>query len=170
METTLKTQAPRNKGTPVTDAPPSLALAPDLLRKMDAYWRAANYLSVGQIYLFDNPLLCEPLKLVARQTAVAGPLGDDSGAELPLRPSESGHQGIRPEHDLHLGTRPRRAWRCRQRVPRGDLQRDLHGRLRGRVGDAEALQAILVTVQSPAWPSNCGAGRPDRCATIAQYR
>ncbi len=29
---------------------------------IDAYWRAANYLSVGQIYLFDNPLLREPLK------------------------------------------------------------------------------------------------------------
>ena len=29
----------------------------DLLRKMDAYWRAANYLTVGQIYLKDNPLL-----------------------------------------------------------------------------------------------------------------
>jgi xylulose-5-phosphate/fructose-6-phosphate phosphoketolase len=33
----------------------------ELLGKMDAYWRAANYLSVGQIYLFDNPLLKEPL-------------------------------------------------------------------------------------------------------------
>ncbi len=33
------------------------ALAPDLLHKMNAYWHAANYLSVGQIYLYDNPLL-----------------------------------------------------------------------------------------------------------------
>src|SRR5512146_2110858 len=33
-----------------------------LLAKMDAYWRAANYLSVGQIYLLDNPLLREPLE------------------------------------------------------------------------------------------------------------
>ncbi|HUK81084.1 MAG TPA: phosphoketolase, partial [Verrucomicrobiae bacterium] len=32
------------------------------LRKVDAYWRAANYLSVGQIYLYDNPLLKEPLR------------------------------------------------------------------------------------------------------------
>jgi xylulose-5-phosphate/fructose-6-phosphate phosphoketolase len=39
-----------------------LALSPELLRKMDAYWRAANYLSVGQIYLFDNPLLRRPLQ------------------------------------------------------------------------------------------------------------
>src|SRR5437763_799735 len=37
-------------------------LSADELRAMDAYWRAANYLSVGQIYLLDNPLLKEPLK------------------------------------------------------------------------------------------------------------
>ena len=36
-------------------------LTPDELRKMDAYWRAANYLSVGQIYLYDNPLLHKTL-------------------------------------------------------------------------------------------------------------
>ena len=38
-------------------------LAPDLLQKINAYWRAANYLSVGQIYLYDNPLLKGPLTL-----------------------------------------------------------------------------------------------------------
>jgi hypothetical protein len=38
-------------------------LTPELLHKMDAYWRAANYLSVGQIYLYDNPLLKRPLTL-----------------------------------------------------------------------------------------------------------
>ncbi|MES1160048.1 MAG: phosphoketolase, partial [Bacteroidota bacterium] len=37
-------------------------LSPTLLQHIDAYWRAANYLSVGQIYLHDNPLLLEPLK------------------------------------------------------------------------------------------------------------
>ena len=37
-------------------------LAPDLLGKIDAYWRAANYLSVGQIYLRENPLLRQPLE------------------------------------------------------------------------------------------------------------
>src|SRR5437879_13758057 len=36
-------------------------LSSDLLRKMHAYWRASNYLSVGQIYLYDNPLLKQPL-------------------------------------------------------------------------------------------------------------
>ncbi|MBC7787093.1 MAG: phosphoketolase family protein [Methylophilaceae bacterium] len=41
----------------------SHTLAPKLLKKMDAYWRAANYLSVGQIYLYANPLLKRKLKL-----------------------------------------------------------------------------------------------------------
>src|SRR5579872_865332 len=36
-------------------------LFPELLHRMDAWWRAANYLSVGQIYLRDNPLLERPL-------------------------------------------------------------------------------------------------------------
>ena len=38
------------------------SLSPELLRQMDAYWRAANYLSVGQIYLYDNALLRRPLE------------------------------------------------------------------------------------------------------------
>jgi xylulose-5-phosphate/fructose-6-phosphate phosphoketolase len=38
-------------------------LSPELLKRMDAYWRAANYLSAGQIYLYDNPLLRRPLAL-----------------------------------------------------------------------------------------------------------
>ncbi len=41
----------------------SQPLSPELLRKMDGYWRAANYVSVGQIYLYDNPLLKRPLEL-----------------------------------------------------------------------------------------------------------
>jgi len=40
---------------------PQQPLAPEVLHRMDAYWRAANYLSVGQIYLRENPLLREPL-------------------------------------------------------------------------------------------------------------
>ncbi len=43
----------KNTKAGANGGPPS----PDLLRKIDAYWRAANYLSVGQIYLYDNPLL-----------------------------------------------------------------------------------------------------------------
>ena len=42
--------------------PESTPLAPELVRRIDAYWRAANYLSVGQIYLYSNPLLKKPLR------------------------------------------------------------------------------------------------------------
>lgn len=38
-------------------------LTPDLLRRMNVYWRAANYVLVGQVCLYENPLLKEPLKL-----------------------------------------------------------------------------------------------------------
>jgi phosphoketolase len=41
---------------------PTVLMETELVR-LDAYWRAANYLSVGQIYLLDNPLLREPLRL-----------------------------------------------------------------------------------------------------------
>ncbi len=47
---------------------PEKILSPELLHKIDAYWRAANYLAVGQIYLYDNPLLKEPLKLRIAET------------------------------------------------------------------------------------------------------
>jgi len=54
-------------------------LAPDALHKLDAYWRAANYLAVGQIYLYDNPLLREPLKLSHVKPLVVGHWGTVPG-------------------------------------------------------------------------------------------
>jgi hypothetical protein len=50
-------------------------LSPELLRKMDAYWRAANYVSVGQIYLYANPSLREPLTLDHVKPLVVGHWG-----------------------------------------------------------------------------------------------
>src|SRR5207245_1616891 len=49
------------------------------LRKMDAYWRAANYLSVGQIYLYANPLLREPLKFEHIKPRLLGHWGTTPG-------------------------------------------------------------------------------------------
>ena len=54
-------------------------LTPDLLYRMDAYWRAANYLSVGQIYLYDNPLLREPLKASHVKPTLLGHWGTTPG-------------------------------------------------------------------------------------------
>jgi xylulose-5-phosphate/fructose-6-phosphate phosphoketolase len=55
------------------------AVSKDLLRKMDAYWRAANYLSVGQIYLLANPLLREPLRLEHVKPRLLGHFGTTPG-------------------------------------------------------------------------------------------
>ena len=55
------------------------SLTPDLLRRMDGYWRAANYLSVGQIYLYDNPLLKRPLTLADVKHMLLGHWGTTPG-------------------------------------------------------------------------------------------
>jgi xylulose-5-phosphate/fructose-6-phosphate phosphoketolase len=54
-------------------------LSPDELQKIDAYWRAANYLSVGQIYLMDNPLLREPLRVEHIKPRLLGHWGTTPG-------------------------------------------------------------------------------------------
>ena len=65
----LGSQSPDKKGP----------LDPEQLRKINAYWRAANYLSVGQIYLCDNPLLREPLKLAHVKQLLLGHWGTTPG-------------------------------------------------------------------------------------------
>jgi xylulose-5-phosphate/fructose-6-phosphate phosphoketolase len=54
-------------------------LSADLLTKMHAFWRAANYLSVGQIYLYDNPLLRKPLTLAHIKPRLLGHWGTTPG-------------------------------------------------------------------------------------------
>jgi xylulose-5-phosphate/fructose-6-phosphate phosphoketolase len=58
---------------------PVKPLTTEALRAMDAYWRAANYLSVGQIYLLDNPLLKEPLTLAHLKPRLLGHWGTTPG-------------------------------------------------------------------------------------------
>ena len=73
------------------------ALSPDLMEKMDAYWRAANHLSVGQVYLQDNPLLESPLERKHLGVWKTGP------EMIPLShdPSSIHHDGA----DHRIGTR-----------------------------------------------------------------
>src|SRR5258708_1381832 len=54
-------------------------LSSEELSRLDAYWRAANYLSVGQIYLYANPLLREPLKLEHIKPRLLGHWGTTPG-------------------------------------------------------------------------------------------
>jgi xylulose-5-phosphate/fructose-6-phosphate phosphoketolase len=73
---TLIAAVPTGAGSPkiMTDV-----LSPELLLQINAYWRAANYLSVGQIYLYDNPLLKLPLTLSHVKPLVVGHWGTTPG-------------------------------------------------------------------------------------------
>ncbi|HEV3223523.1 MAG TPA: phosphoketolase family protein [Puia sp.] len=59
--------------------PADESLSPELLDRMNAYWRAANYLSVGQIFLHDNPLLKHPLKFDHIKKMLLGHWGTTPG-------------------------------------------------------------------------------------------
>src|SRR5579883_2176223 len=63
----------------MTEPPTSDTLSPELLRRMNGYWRAANYLSVGQIYLRDNPLLEAPLEREHLKPRLLGHWGTTPG-------------------------------------------------------------------------------------------
>ena len=71
------------------------ALTPDYLHKLHAWWRAANYLSVGQIYLRANPLLEQPLTLDHIKPRLLG-LGHHARSEPAVRASEPPDQGEQP--------------------------------------------------------------------------
>ncbi|ORX00559.1 phosphoketolase family protein [Mycolicibacillus trivialis] len=64
------------------DTAPARTLGEDDLAAIDAYWRAANYLSVGQIYLLDNPLLREPLAPEHIKPRLLGHWGTTPGLNL----------------------------------------------------------------------------------------
>src|SRR3954453_19578834 len=67
---TMRPMEASTTGRPLTDAE---------LERLDAYWRAANYLSVGQIYLLDNALLREPLRLEHIKPRLLGHWGTTPG-------------------------------------------------------------------------------------------
>ena len=77
MDTAASILAHLQDGRPGVN-PAEMPLAEEL-RLMDRYWRAANYLSVGQIYLYDNPMLREPLKLAHVKPLVVGHWGTTPG-------------------------------------------------------------------------------------------
>jgi phosphoketolase len=92
--------------------------------RIDAYWRAANYLSVGQIYLYDNPLLKRPLIAADVKHMLLGTLGHDAGQNFIYVHLNR----VIKKYDLDMiyvsgpDTAGRRWW---QHLSRGHLQRDL---------------------------------------------
>ena len=105
-------------------------LSTDELRKTDAYWRACNYLSLGMIYLHDNPLLTEPLRPEHIKNRLLGHWGSSPGLVVYLHPPEPADQEIRPGHDLPGRTGARRPWRSRSGLSGGNLLRGLSGQER----------------------------------------
>jgi phosphoketolase len=90
-------------------------LSESVLRKIDAYWRAANYLSVGQIYFLDNPLLKKPLALAHIKPRLLGHWGTTPGLNFIYVHLNR----VIKEHDLNVISSPARVtavrgwWRTR---------------------------------------------------------
>ena len=70
ISSSSRSTVPQIENSPLTD---------DELRRMDAYWRACNYLCVGMLYLLENPLLREPLKMEHIKNRLLGHWGSDPG-------------------------------------------------------------------------------------------
>src|SRR5271165_1617705 len=100
---------------------PQEVLSQDEVRKLDAYWRAANYLSVGQIYLYANPLLKQPLKLAHIKPRLLGHWGTTPGLNFIYVHLNR----VIKEHDLRHGAGPRRAGFGGEHLPRRHVQRGL---------------------------------------------
>ena len=139
------------------------------LRLLDAYWRAANYLSVGQIYLLDNPLLREPLRLEHVKPRLLGHWGTTPGPELRLRAPEPRDPRARSQHDLRDRPRPRRARARGQHLPRGHLHRGLSAHRPRRGGAAAAVSPVLVPRRDPQ-PRRAGDARLDPRGRRARVR
>ena len=123
------------------------------------WWAAANYLTVGQIYLQDNPLLREPLLGRRHQAAAARPLGhqprpvDDLRAAQPADPAD--------RHRLPLRHRPgpRRPGPGGQRLPGRHLQRDLSRRSPTDLGRAATAGPPVLHARR-ASPATSACRRP----------
>ena len=140
-------------GTSSAIAEPSVEAGPlsqEELDLMDAYWRAANYLSVGQIYLYDNPLLKQPLTLEDIKPRLLGHWGTTPGLNFIYVHLNR----VIKAHDLDM------IFVCGpgHGGPAMVANTYLEGRtasyipnIPGRGGHAEVLQAVLVSrAASPA--------------------
>ena len=88
----LTARAPQSRVSPVmsqAETAKTAQLDEAELERMLGWWEAANYLTVAQIYLQDNPLLREPLRARAHQAAAARPLGHVAGPQPDLRPAST---------------------------------------------------------------------------------
>lgn len=101
FDAAISSAVERKRSAPVKQIQTKEPLSSEMLDKMHRYWQAANYLTVGQIYLSENPLLREPLKPEHIKPRLLGHLG---GPEFYLRAFESADRGARCGRYLYLGT------------------------------------------------------------------
>ena len=129
--------------------------SPELLEKMNAYWRAANYLTVGQIYLKDNPLLEHPLTLADIKPRLLGHWGTTTGLNFIYTHLNR----LIVERDLDMiyimGPGHGGPGVVAHTYLEGFVQRDLPGDRAEQRRDEAAVSPILLAV----WNSvACGAG------------
>ena len=133
----------------VSDNRPMTVLNSDELGLIDEYWRAANYLSVGQIYLLDNPLLREPLQAEHVKPRLLGHWGTTPGLNLIyahlnriIRKRDANVIYITgPGHGGPAG--------C-QRVPGGHVQRGVHRDRCGYRGCGEVVPPVFLSGGIPS--------------------
>ncbi len=122
----------------------------DELRALDAYWRAANYLAVGQIYLLDNPLLREPLRPEHVKPRLLGHWGTTPGLNFLYTHLDRAIRERAPRRDLRLRARAtagRRSWR--RRTSRGRTASSIPHVVAGRGGATRVVPAVLVPGRHP---------------------
>ena len=138
----------------------SAALEAEELRLIDAYWRAANYLSVGQIYLLDNPLLREPLRPEHIKPRLLGHWGTTPGQNFIYAHCNR----VIKKHDLdmiyisgpgHGGP----AWSPTP-ISKAPTARSIRTSAQDEDGHAEAVQAVLLSRRHPQ-PRRAGNARLD---------
>ena len=152
-----------------TNAP----LTEEELAGIDAYWRAANYLTVGQIYLLDNPLLREPLRPEHIKPRLLGHWGTSPGLNLLYAHLNRAIVRRRPEHDLRHRARPRRPRARRQHLAGGHLQRAVPVGESRRGRHAAPVPAVLLPRRHPEPRGAGGAGldpRGRRAGLLAHAR
>ena len=79
FDAALSTAIERKKSAPAKKTESKGPLLPEMLDRMHRYWQAANYLTIGQIYLSDNPLLKEPLEAEHIKPRLLGHWGTSAG-------------------------------------------------------------------------------------------
>ena len=117
--------------TATSESATATPLTSEELQLLDAYWRAANYLSVGQVYLLDNPLLREPLRREHIKPRLLGHFGTTPGLNLIYVHLNRAIRQRDLRRDLRHGPRAWGPGARRERLPRRDVQRALPGRLTG---------------------------------------